>query len=297
MYFAHPDLPVDVCTQYQALLRVILEQGEWSATRQGPRTKSFLGATLRYNLATCFPMITERDIGGFWRLAINELLAFINGARTLVELEKFGCTWWGPWASESKCSKRGLETGDIGPGSYGHVFADYPGPNGEGFDQWSALVDQIKYHPEVKTHVITNWLAGHLTRAYNHQPTATIAPCHGNVQVTILEGKLHLEMVQRSGDVPIGVPSNMVQYAAIQLALCHLTGYEPGTYIHHIRNAHVYEDQIDKAEELAYNRPALDLPTMVYIGTAETIRHVRSCDFMLSDYAPHPAMRGIPVAT
>lgn len=282
--------------QYQDLLKRIIEHGEWQETRQGPRTLIALGQTMRYDLATCFPLITERNIG-FWRKAVGELVAFINGARTLEELEKYGCDWWDAWASEKKCAKRGLETGDIGPGSYGDVFTNFPGPDGEPFDQWPALVDQINQHPFVKTHVISNWKAGHLTRANGHQPTSTIAPCHGNVQVTILGNKLHLEMVQRSGDVPVGVPANMVQYAAIQLVLCYLTGYQPGTFVHHIANAHIYEDQMDHAKELAYKRTPRPLPTMVFTGTPATIKDVNPADFVLSDYNPNAAMSGIPVAT
>lgn len=284
-------------SQYQQLLRAILEHGSWSPTRQGPRTQTYLNFTMRYDLAAEFPMITERSIANFWQAPIGELVAFINGARTLDELRSYGCTWWDPWGSENKCHKRGLETGDIGPGSYGDVFTNFPGPDGTMFDQWPALVDQIKTNPEVKTHVITNWKAGHLTRAYGHQPTATIAPCHGHVQVTILDGKLHLTMVQRSGDVPVGVPANMVQYAAIALALCHLTGYAPGEFHHHIVNAHLYEDQLPAAHELAYERSSPPLPFMKYVGNATDIKWVRADQFELHGYRPNAPMPGIPVAT
>lgn len=286
----------DIDYQYQNLLKTVIETGEWQETRQGPRSIVVLGQTMRFDLAQCFPLITERDIS-FWPKAIGELVGFINGARTLEELREYGCDWWGPWGSEKKCAKRGLETGDIGPGSYGDVFANFPGPDGQTFDQWPALVDQIKQHPFVKTHVITNWLAGHLTRANGHQPTPTIAPCHGNVQVTILGERLHLEMVQRSGDVPVGVPANMVQYAAIQLALCYLTGYKPGTFIHHIRNAHIYENQMESAHEMVYNRTPRPLPRMLFAGNPNTIKDVDYRDFIVAGYNPNPAIKGIPVAT
>lgn len=281
-------------TQYHDLLKALLEDGQWSETRQGPRTRTILGYTLRYNLAQCFPMVTERDISGFWRGAIGELCAMINGARTLDQFAEYGCTWWGPWATEAKCTKRGLETGDIGPASYGDVFTNYPGPDGS-FDQWEALVAQIDSDPEVKTHVITNWLAGHLSRAYGHQPTPTIAPCHGHVQVTILGDTLNLEMIQRSGDVPIGVPSNLVQYAAIMLALCDLTGYQPGTYVHHIVNAHYYEDQEDVVRELLEREPRA-LPTVRFVGEISSIKDVRGEMFELEGYNPHAAIKRIPVA-
>lgn len=285
----------EIDTQYHELLERLLHDGEWSPTRQGPRTKTVLGHTMRFDLQQCFPMITERDLSGFWRGAIGELCAMINGARTLERFAEFGCNWWGPWATEAKCSKRGLETGDIGPASYGDVFANYPGPDGRPFHQWLALVDQIKHDPEVKTHVITNWLAGHLTRAYGHQPTPTIAPCHGHVQVTILGDTLNLEMIQRSGDVPIGVPSNLVQYAAITLALAHLTGYRAGQYVHHIANAHFYENQIDSVREMVEREPRA-LPTARFDGGVGFITDVRPEMFEIEGYDPHPAIARIPVA-
>lgn len=282
--------------QYHDTLLAIVDDGEWQSTRQGPRTKVALGLTMRFDLQNEFPMITERDISGFWRGAIGELCAMINGARTLAQFEAFGCNWWSPWATEAKCSKRGLATGDIGPASYGDVFASYPGPNGEPFHQWLAVVDQIKREPSLKTHVITNWLAGHLTRAYGHQPTPTIAPCHGHIQVTILNNRLNLEMFQRSGDVPVGVPSNMVQYAAITHALAHLTGFAPGSFVHHIANAHIYEDQMS-AVEMMLNRKPRTLPRLVTdFEGVDVITDVRPSQFTIEGYNPHDRITSIPVA-
>ncbi|MDQ5944483.1 MAG: thymidylate synthase [Patescibacteria group bacterium] len=282
--------------QYHELLRTIVNSGQWQETRQGPRTRVALGLTMRFDLQREFPMITDRDISGFWRGAIGELCAMINGARTLEQFEAFGCTWWGPWATEKKCAKRGLEPGDIGPASYGDVFANYPGPDGAPFHQWLAIVDQIKREPALKTHVITNWLAGHLTRAYGHQPTPTIAPCHGHVQITVLGDRLNLEMFQRSGDVPVGVPSNMVQYAAITHALAYLTGYTPGTFVHHIGNAHFYEDQTEAVETILARKPR-PLPKLVTnFEGVDVITDVRPTHFAIEDYNPHERILSIPVA-
>lgn len=283
--------------QYHNVLKSIVDDGQWQQTRQGPRSKVALGLTMRFDLQREFPMITERDISGFWKVAIGELCAMINGARTLQDFERFGCNWWKPWASAEKCAKRGLKTGDIGPASYGDVFTNYPGPDGEPFHQWLALVDQIKSEPSLKTHVITNWLAGHLTRAYNHQPTATIAPCHGHVQVTVLNDRLNLEMIQRSGDVPVGVPSNMVQYASIAHAIAYLTGLTPGMFIHHIVNAHIYEDQMDAVAVMLERQPR-KLPRLnTDFEGVSMITDVRPSHFSIEGYNPHDRMANIPVAT
>src|SRR4051812_36218445 len=104
-------------SQYRDILKRILETGEFGSTRQGPRAKMLMGVQMHFRLENGFPLITDRSIGTFWRKPIGELCAFINGARTREQLAEFGCTWWDAWTSEEKTKKRGLEPGDIGPGS------------------------------------------------------------------------------------------------------------------------------------------------------------------------------------
>lgn len=132
--------------QYRTLLKEILEKGERRETQQGVDTISLIGATpMRFKLANGFPLITERNMAPefkngkptVWQAAIAEITAFINGARTQEELSQFGCYWWEPWVTEAKCHKRGLETGDLGPGSYGAAFHDFPTAEGETFNQFA----------------------------------------------------------------------------------------------------------------------------------------------------------------
>src|SRR5258705_109230 len=186
--------------------------------------------TMRFPLANGFPVITERSIASFWRKPIGELCAFINGATTLEDLREFGCDWWDAWATEEKTSRRGLPPGDIGPGSYGGAFHDFPTSEGPGFDQFAHLVEQLRELPADRTHFVSPWIPQYQTRGAGKLPRSTIAPCHGWVHVRILNGRLHLHMFQRSGDVPVGVPSNMVQYAALALMLEQLTDFEPAVY-------------------------------------------------------------------
>lgn len=285
--------------QYRLLLESILTQGELVPTRQGPGALTLLGAQMRFDLRNGFPVITNRSIKGFWRKAIGELCAFINGARTLDQLAEFGCDWWDAWGSEAKCAKRGLEPGDIGPASYGAMFHDWPDAYGETFDQFEHLVRQIKEFPYDRTHLVSPWYGAWLARDSGRVNKATIAPCHGWVQVRVINGRLHLHMKQRSGDVPVGVPSNMVQYSALLLMLCHLTGLEPGNYIHYIVDAHIYEDQVDHVQELIQREsrvfPAVQLTEA---GLEVTDIHgFRAEHFEISDYDPHPPIMGIPVAT
>lgn len=285
--------------QYSNVLKNIIKDGVWSDTRQGPRAKTLIGIQMHFDLANGFPVITERSIKSFWQKPIGELCAFINGARTLKELESFGCTWWGAWATEDKTKKRGLEPGDIGPGSYGAAFHDFPTADGGSFDQYKHLIEQIKELPELRTHFVTPWIPQYIVRGEGKQQKVTIAPCHGWVHVRVLEDQISLHMFQRSGDVPIGVPSNMIQYAALTLMISHLTGYKARQYVHTISDAHIYEDQIDQIKEMLKRSPR-PFPTVKLTEEGLKIKDIhdfRSEHFYLEDYDPHPSIPNIPVAT
>lgn len=286
-------------TQYRDILKRILDQGEFGETRQGPRAKTLMGVQMHFKFENGFPLITDRSIKSFWQKPIGELCAFINGARTREQLAEFGCTWWDAWTSEEKTKKRGLEPGDIGPGSYGAAFHDFPTADGGSFNQFKHLVEQIKELPELRTHFVTPWVPQYIVRGKGKHQKVTIAPCHGWVHVRIIDDKLHLHMFQRSGDVPIGVPSNMVQYAALALMLEHLTGYEAVEYVHTISDAHIYEDQIEYLLPMLEREP-LRFPTVKLTEDGKKITDIhdfRMEHFELSDYEPHPSIPKIPVAT
>jgi len=279
-------------TQYRDLLARILDQGEKVPTRQGPYALTLLQQTMRFDLANGFPMITERSVQSFWHKPIGELCAFINGATTLDELRAFGCDWWDDWATEEKTTKRDLPPGDIGPGSYGGAFHDFPTGEAAGFDQFKHLVEQIGELPGDRTHFVSPWIPQYQVRGHGKVPKTTIAPCHGWVHVRVLNGRLHLHMFQRSGDVPVGVPANMIQYAALALMLEQLTDFEAATYYHTISDAHIYEDQTEQVRAMVAREPRR-LPT-VHLNDAgrrvNDIHDFRAEHFDLGDYDPHPAM-------
>ncbi len=284
--------------QYRQLLGRILADGAWVPTRQGPRAITLMQQVMRFDLANGFPVITERSIKSFWRKPIGELCAFINGATTLTELAEFGCDWWGQWATPEKTASRGLPAGSLGPGSYGGAFERFPTADGGSFDQFKHLVEQIRELPGDRTHFISPWIPQYQVRGRGKTPRTTIAPCHGWVHVRVIGDGLHLHMFQRSGDVPVGVPANMVQYAALLLMLEQLTGISAVTYYHTISDAHIYEDQVEAARTML-DRDSRRLPTvgLTDAGRAVTdIHDFRAEHFELSDYEPYPAIPAVPVS-
>lgn len=285
-------------TQYKQVLKNILDNGVMAPTRQGPGALTVIGQQMHFDLRNGFPMITERSVKGFWRKPIDELCAFINGVRTREGLAEYGVTWWDAWTTPEKSMKRGLEPGDIGPGSYGAAFHDFPTAGGGSFDQFKHLVEQIKELPELRTHFVTPWIPQYIVRGKGKEQKVTLAPCHGWVHVRILDGGIYLHMFQRSCDVPVGVPANMIQYAALVLMLEHLTGYEAREYIHTLSDSHIYEDQIEHVKEVV-SRESRPFPTVRLTEEGKKITDIhdfRGHHFELTDYDPQPGIKGIPVA-
>lgn len=291
--------------QYKNLLRDILEKGVRSKSQAGTTAENpegtdcitLFGANpMRFDLSNGFPMITERSVKGFWKQAVGEIIGFANGARTQAELESFGCKFWSSWVTKEKCEKRGLEEGDLGPGSYGAAFHDFPTAEGESFNQFQHIIQQIKERPHLKTHFISPWIPQYTIRVEGRQQKVVVCPCHGWLHIRILNNKLHLHMFQRSGDVPIGVPSNMIQYGALTMMLAQATGYEPGEYVHTISDAHIYVDQIPKVEEIIQRETKI-FPTMTLANPTTDFFAFRNTDFELGDdYEAGESMRDIPVA-
>lgn len=282
--------------QYKNLLRLVRDTGTKVHATQDIDAVMILGAPpMRFKLENGFPLLTERDLSKFWRAPIAEIIAFINGARTQEELEKYGCKWWKYWVTPEKCAKRGLEAGDLGPGSYGAAFHDFPTAEGENFNQFEHLIKQLKEKPGLRTHFISPWIPQYIYRVKGRQQKVVVCPCHGWMHWLVRDGKLSLHMFQRSGDLPIGVPSNMIQYAALLMMVAQVVGMEPDEYVHTISDAHIFVDQLDAVETILA-RDTRPFPTVTLDVKRRSVFDYTRDDFTLSDYHPHAAITGIPAA-
>ena len=286
--------------QYKNLLKDIIENGRDNPcamvdniTGEQLFTRERLGVVVRFNiLEEGVPFITERDISGFWKSAVAEKFAFINGAHTDEQLREFGCKFWGPWVGAEKCAKRGLEPGDIGPGSYGSAFHDFPMPDGGSFNQYEEIIKQMKERPELKAHFISPWIPFYTIRNKDFQQKVTVVPCHGWIHYIIIQGTLNMVMFQRSCDTIVGLPSNWAQYSAELLAMCEVMNLIPGEFVHIISNAHIYSNSMDVAEELI-SRPTNPFPTLKIVNHHDSIFDYRKDDFVLEDYHPQEKIKGI----
>ncbi len=284
-------------TQYRELLQSILDHGVRGESQQEVDALTLIAPKpLRFDLSKGFPIITERKISEkMWKGAIGEIIGFINGARTQTELEQYGCSWWKSWVTEKKCHKRGLETGDLGPGSYGAAFHDFPTAEGKPFNQIQNIVEQIQEMPQLRTHFISPWIPQYTIRGEGKQQKVVVCPCHGWIHIRILNDQLTLHMFQRSCDTPIGLPANLAQYAALTLMFSEVTGYPVREYVHSFSDAHIFVDQVDKVKEMLSREPK-PLPKMILKNKKKNIFDYRVEDFELVDYDPNPGIWDIPVA-
>jgi len=289
--------------QYKRLLREILDEGIRTESQQGIDAITRIGPQpLRFRLDNGYPLITERTMAPefkktpvtVWKQAVAEIFAFINGARTQDALTERGCMWWKYWVTDEKCEKRGLEPGDLGPGSYGAAFHDFPTADGGTYNQFQNIIEQITERPHLRTHFITPWIPQYTIRGEGKTQKVVVCPCHGWIHIRIIDNRLTLHMFQRSADTPIGLPANMAQYAALTLALAHVTGTEPYEYVHSISDAHIYTNQVEAVEQML-ERDAQPFPT-VKMNTEKTdIFAFSKDDFEIEDYDPHAGIK-IPVA-
>lgn len=300
--------------QYGELLERIMHRGRPALSGMDAGSTEILGATMVFDIANGFPLITQRDltrgttpqiienyqskpelrpIAGPVKQALGEIIAFMNGARTQEELEAYGCKFWAPWTSdEPKARKRGLELGDLGPGSYGAAFHDFPSddPTDEGsFNQFGAMIEQIKARPELRTHIVTPFIPSLISRAPGRQQKVLVVPCHGlqHYNIDVENREISLVHWQRSADAPVGLPFNMAHYAALLMMVGQITGYAPRELVFQISNGHVYDQHKEVVEELISREP-LPFPKVTIDPDVKSLEDFRPEHFMIEDYQAHP---------
>lgn len=301
-------------TQYRDLLNSV-KAGRPAHSGMDQGSTELLGPdTMRFDLANGFPLITERDltrgtrpdiianyeskperrpIAGAAKQALGEILGFMNGARTQEELEAYGCSFWKPWTSdERKAEKRGLELGDLGPGSYGAAFHDFP-TDGDvpSFDQYEAMVDQINDRPELRTHIISPFIPPLISRAPGREQKVLVVPCHGLQHYNIDTENQEISLVhwQRSADVPIGLPFNFAHYAALLMMVGQVTDYKPRELIYQISNAHIYDQHKEVVEDLtSEERTPFAFPKLHLDPSVKRLKDFRVEHFEIEEYYAHP---------
>ncbi len=274
--------------QYHAALQHILDHGVATSDRTGTGTLSCFGMQQRYDLAEGFPLVTTKKL--HLRSIIHELLWFLSGDTNIRYLKDNGVSIWDEWADEQ---------GDLGP-VYGHQWRRFPrlelaeGTLGDEplyragtVDQIADLVEMIANSPDSRRLIVSAWNPADV-------PEMALPPCHTLWQVRILGGKLHLQLYQRSADMFLGVPFNIASYALLLQMLAHVTGYEAGTFVHTMGDAHIYSNHMDQVQ-LQLSRSPKPLPQLRIRREVGSIFDFKYEDFEVIGYDPDPSIKA-PVA-
>ena len=259
--------------QYLDLLNHIMEHGTQKSDRTGTGTRSVFGYQMRFNLADGFPLLTTKKL--HLKSIIHELLWFLKGDTNAKYLQENGVRIWNEWADEN---------GDLGH-IYGYQWRSWPVKNGGHIDQISEVIETIKNNPDSRRIIVSAWNVADL-------PNMNLPPCHAFFQFYVADGKLSLQLYQRSADTFLGVPFNIASYALLLMMVAQVTGLEVGVFVHTLGDAHIFNNHFEQIQEQLSREPR-KLPRMVINTDVKNIFDFKYEDFSLEDYDPHPHIKGI----
>lgn len=258
--------------QYLDLLQRIVDEGVVKTDRTGTGTKSVFGHQMRFNLADGFPLLTTKKL--HLKSIIHELLWFLQGDTNVKYLQDNGVRIWNEWADE---------TGNLGP-IYGYQWRSWPDYYGGHIDQISEVVRQIRETPDSRRIVVSAWNVAALSDMH-------LPPCHLLFQFYVAEGKLSLQLYQRSADTFLGVPFNIASYALLLQMMAQVCNLEVGDFVHTTGDTHLYLNHLEQVQ-LQLTRTPRTLPRMQLNPDVKSIFDFRYEDFQLSGYDPWPHIPG-----
>ncbi|WP_302985970.1 thymidylate synthase [uncultured Muribaculum sp.] len=257
--------------QYLDLLRHVKENGVSKSDRTGTGTRSVFGYQMRFNLEEGFPLLTTKKL--HLKSIIYELLWFLKGDTNVKYLQDNGVRIWNEWADPD--------------GSLGHIYGfqwrSWPDYKGGSIDQITEAVETIKNNPDSRRIIVSAWNVADLENM-------NLTPCHAFFQFYVADGRLSLQLYQRSADIFLGVPFNIASYALLLMMMAQVTGLKAGDFVHTLGDAHIYNDHLEQVD-LQLTREPRKLPRMVINPDVKNIFDFTYDDFKLEDYDPHPHIK------
>lgn len=257
--------------QYLELLKYTKNAGTLKKDRTGTGTISIFGYQMRFDLCEGFPCLTTKKL--HLRSIIYELLWFLKGDTNIKYLNDNGVKIWDEWADEN---------GNLG-NIYGYQWRSWPARDGSSIDQIGNLVNNLISNPNSRRHIVSAWNVADIDYV-------ALPPCHSLCQFYVANNKLSCQLYQRSADLFLGVPFNIVSYALLTMMLAQVTGYKPGHFIHTFGDAHIYLNHLEQVD-IQLNREPRKLPQMKINPNVKDIFEFKYEDFELIDYNPHPHIK------
>lgn len=258
--------------QYQELLKKILSEGIVKHDRTGTGTISIFGHQMRFDLSKGFPLVTTKKV--HLKSIIYELLWFLKGDTNVRYLQEHGVRIWNEWADPD---------GSLGH-IYGYQWRSWPDYDGGFIDQITEAVNAIKNNPDSRRIIISAWNVADLDRM-------NLPPCHAFFQFYVADGRLSLQLYQRSADTFLGVPFNIASYALLCMMMAQVCDLLPGEFIHTTGDTHIYLNHLDQIR-LQLTREPRQLPTMHINPEVKDIFDFQYSDFRLDGYDPYPPIKG-----
>ena len=258
--------------QYLDLLQRVLQEGTHKEDRTGTGTISVFGHQMRFNMEDGFPLLTTKKL--HLKSIIYELLWFLKGDTNVKYLQDNGVRIWNEWADEN---------GDLGH-IYGYQWRSWPDYNGGHIDQITEAVETIKHNPDSRRIIVSAWNVADL-------PQMNLPPCHAFFQFYVANGRLSLQLYQRSADIFLGVPFNIASYALLLKMMAQVTGLKAGDFVHTLGDAHIYSNHIEQVK-LQLTRAPRPLPQIEINSNVKDIFGFKYEGFTLTGYDPHPHIKG-----
>ncbi|HOG36935.1 MAG TPA: thymidylate synthase [Paludibacteraceae bacterium] len=259
--------------QYLDLLQRVLDEGTAKTDRTGTGTISLFGHQMRFRMEDGFPVLTTKKL--HLKSIIYELLWFLKGDTNVKYLQEHGVRIWNEWADKN---------GELGP-VYGHQWRSWPDYNGGTIDQISNVVNMIRNTPDSRRLIVSAWNVAEVDKM-------ALPPCHSLFQFYVADGKLSLQLYQRSADIFLGVPFNIASYSLLLMMMAQVTGLKAGNFVHTFGDAHIYNNHLEQIK-LQLTREPRPLPQMKINPDVASIFDYDYEDFELVNYDPHPHIPGV----
>jgi thymidylate synthase len=293
--------------QYLDLLRACLERGEEQVDKgTGVKTYSVFGAQIRFNLQEGFPLLTTKRV--YWQGVLHELYWFLSGQSNIKYLVDNNVHIWDDYPYKIYKEKAGKdiskeefiervasdpafakEHGEL-PHIYGQMWRRWPAKEGRAVDQLGWVVGELTKDPDAHNTLVTSWDPQYMYSMARKGEGARFPICHNLYQVNIKEGRVCLQLYQRSADIFLGVPFNIASYALLTVILAKVLGREPGEFVHTFGDFHMYENHRAQVEEQLSRAPK-PFPTVRVEGESVTLDSFRPEQVVLEGYEPHAGIK------